>query len=136
MRLKNADLGTMTRNRLLLVLAAIICVALLRVKGGSELTSEDARKYLADGAVLVDVRTAEEFASESLSGAVNIPLDTLKSGIENHVTDKSQVVLLHCRSGRRSGLAEEQLRAMGYTNAFNIGGYDEAARIVSPPASD
>ena len=37
---------------------------------------------------------------------------------------------IHCRSGRRSGLAEQQLRSLGYTNAFNIGSYEQAEEVV------
>lgn len=100
------------------------------------LPADAARKYLGDGAVVVDVRTPEEFANQRLPGVVNIPLDTLESGIREQVPDKSRVVLLHCRSGRRSGIAETQLRELGYTNAFNIGGYEEAKKIVTQPTRE
>jgi phage shock protein E len=63
---------------------------------------------------------------------VNIPFDTVKSGITNHVTDKSKPILVYCRSGRRSGIAEKELRAVGYTNCFNLGGYEQAANQLSP----
>jgi len=105
--------------------------ATLRAEG--TLTTEEARRQLAAGAKLVDVRTPEEFKTKSLPGAVNIPVDTIKTGITNHVTDKSKVILLHCRSGRRSEIAEKQLRSIGYTNAFNIGSFEQAERAVGPP---
>jgi rhodanese-related sulfurtransferase len=47
------------------------------------------------------------------------------------VTNKSDVVLLHCRTGRRSGLAETELRALGYTNVFNIGSFERAQKILT-----
>jgi phage shock protein E len=93
---------------------------------GPALPIEDAAKKLKAGAVLVDVRTPAEYAAKHVAGSTNIPLDTIKSGITNAVPDKSTVVLLHCKSGRRSELAEKELRAMGYTNAFNIGSYEKA----------
>ena len=96
----------------------------------AELKPEEARAKLKAGAKLVDVRTVEEFKEKNLPGAVNIPVDQIKSGITNVATNKSQVILLHCRSGRRSGIAETELRALGYTNAFNIGSYEQAESIV------
>ena len=97
-----------------------------------DVTAAEAWQGLAENphAVLVDVRTVGEFSSGNLPGAINIPLDSLQSGIEAKVSDRSDVILLHCRSGRRSGIAENELRAMGYTNAFNIGGFADAEAIV------
>jgi len=94
-------------------------------------TTEAARAQLKAGAMLVDVRTPEEFAAQPLSGALNIPVDTIKDAISNSVTNKSLVILLHCRSGRRSAIAETELRSLGYTNAFNIGSFEQAEKIVA-----
>lgn len=116
---------------LLVVAAAIVAVTL---RGESTLPADAARKQLLAGALLVDVRTAEEFKAKSLPGAVNIPVDAIKTGITNHAPDKSKVVLLHCKSGRRSAIAERELRAMGYTNAFSIGSFEQAQKIVEPAA--
>lgn len=96
----------------------------------AELGPDEARAKLQAGAKLVDVRTVQEFREKNLPGAVNIPVDQIKTGITNVTTNKSQVILLHCRSGRRSGIAETELRALGYTNAFNIGSCGQAEKIV------
>jgi rhodanese-related sulfurtransferase len=45
--------------------------------------------------------------------------------------DKSRVILLHCQSGMRSGLAKRKLNRLGYSKAYNLGSYDRAAQIVS-----
>ncbi len=120
-------------NKRLVLLGAVVAgVVLLAMRGQSTLPPEQARAYLKAGAVLVDVRTPEEFAAQSLPGALNIPLDRVQSDIANLVADKSTVVLLHCRTGRRSGIAEKELRALGYTNAFNIGSYQQAQTVTSP----
>jgi len=91
---------------------------------------EEAREKLRAGAVVVDVRTPEEFKAKSLPGVINIPLDSIQTGITNCATNKSQVILLHCRSGRRSGIAEKELRSLGYTNTFNIGSFEQAEKVV------
>ena len=74
-----------------------------------------------DGAVLIDVRTAEEYRDGHIDGSVNIPLDRISS-IENTVKDKSTPLYVHCLSGGRSGQAVSYLKQMGYTNVKNIGG--------------
>ena len=74
-----------------------------------------------DGAVLLDVRTAEEYRDGHIDGSVNIPLDKISS-FENIVKDKSTPLDVHCLSGGRSGQAVSYLKQMGYTNVKNIGG--------------
>ena len=74
-----------------------------------------------ENAVLLDVRTKEEYAERKIEGSINLPLDEIEK-IVSVVPDKSTPVFLHCRSGKRSGRAQKILASMGYTNAVNIGG--------------
>ncbi len=74
-----------------------------------------------DGAVLVDVRTPEEYTEERIDKSINISLDDIEK-ISSVVSDKSTPLFVYCRSGNRSGQAVSILRHMGYTNARNIGG--------------
>lgn len=76
---------------------------------------------LTDGAVLLDVRTAEEYRDGHIEGSVNLPLDRISS-IGDAVKDKNTPLYVHCYSGSRSGQAVSYLKRMGYTNAKNIGG--------------
>jgi phage shock protein E len=117
------------------LLAGAVVLAALALRSRAAIPASEARKHLHAGALLVDVRTPGEFKSENLPGAVNLPLDTLKSGIANHAPDKSKVVLLHCRSGSRSAAAEKELRSLGYANAFNIGSFEQARKITLDGAS-
>ena len=73
------------------------------------------------GAVLLDVRTEEEYRGGHIEGSVNIPLDRISS-VENIVKDKSTPLYVHCLSGGRSGQAVSYLKQIGYTNVKNIGG--------------
>ena len=113
---------------------AAMLVAGFTFKAGAEMSEAEAREYLKRGALVVDVRTVEEFNTRHLTNVVNIPLAELKDKLPGVVTNKSQVVLLHCRTGRRSGIAESELRALGYTNAFNIGAFERAGKIVATPS--
>lgn len=72
-----------------------------------------------NGAVLVDVRTAAEFAAASVPGTLNIPLQELGSRLCEIPRDKP--VVLACASGTRSGMARMVLRKSGYQQVYNIG---------------
>lgn len=86
--------------------------------------------------IWIDVRTPAEFAQGHLAGATNVPLDVLVAQIERVVPDKNAQVRLYCRSGNRSGMAQQLLHHMGYTNLSNEGGYAQlkarGAQVVEP----
>ena len=73
------------------------------------------------GAVLLDVRNADEYKSGHIPGAINVPVDSIES-ISKKVKKKDTPIYSYCLSGARSGRAVSALKAMGYTNATNIGG--------------
>jgi len=107
-----------------------VFLATLTLCIGAELTETEAREHAKKGALVVDVRTVEEFKTNGLPNVINIPLADVKEKFPKVVTNKSDVVLLHCRSGRRSGIAETELRSLGYTNVFNIGSFERAEKIL------
>lgn len=77
-----------------------------------------------DGALLIDVRSTEEFEGGHLEGALNIvhtDIDALAAAIGN---DHDRSVVLYCASGRRAGRAEAALEERGYTGIFNASGLD------------
>lgn len=74
---------------------------------------------MAQGATLVDVRSAAEFASGSAPGSVNIPLPELGTRLKE--IPASAPVVLCCASGTRSGMARMMLKKNGYQQVFNIG---------------
>jgi phage shock protein E len=71
----------------------------------------------------IDVRTPGEFESGHLPEATNIPLQVLGQEFQARVPRKDAVVALYCRSGNRSGQALRLVQDMGYTRAFNAGGF-------------
>lgn len=84
---------------------------------GGDLAAGVEEAARTDGAVLLDVRTPEEYAAGHLPGSVNVPLDR----IETIRLERSKPLFVYCRSGARSARACEILRGQGYT-ARNIGG--------------
>jgi phage shock protein E len=112
-----------------LVLGAMVAAYLfLRLRGS--IGTEAARRALREGAVVIDVRTAGEFAAGALPKARNIPLDELSGRIGREVPDKGTVVLCHCASGMRSASAAGQLRRLGYARAYNLSSFARAARLL------
>lgn len=79
-----------------------------------------------NGATLVDVRSAAEFASGSAPGTINIPLQELGSRLGE--IPKSAPVVLCCASGTRSGMAKMMLKKNGYEKVFNIGTWSNFLR--------
>ena len=83
----------------------------------------------AGEAFWIDVRSAEEYATEHVSPAVNIPHTEIAARIGEVTTDKDAEIYLYCRSGRRSGLAKDALEQAGYTNVVNVGGLQDAQHL-------
>lgn len=73
------------------------------------------------GALLLDVRTPEEYTDGHIPGARNLPLQSL-SKIGTVAPDRNTPLFLYCRSGARSGQAARLLQRSGYTHVTNIGG--------------
>ena len=113
-----------------LIIAAIVAVIYMMKKSG-QISAKDALEKLKNGALVIDVRSAGEFSSGHLAKAINIPLDEIETALPKRVKDKNQVFLLHCASGMRSGMAKSKLIGMGYANAFNLGSYGRAEKIVN-----
>jgi len=80
----------------------------------------EARQLLKDGALLVDVRSREEFDGGHLPGAKNLPVDVL-AGRTRELGPKDRPVVVYCRSGARSGRAASLLRAAGFKKVLNLG---------------
>jgi phage shock protein E len=74
-----------------------------------------------DGAMLLDVRTKEEYRDGHIKGSVNIPLQRIDTA-DGKIKDKDKPLYVYCLSGARSSQAVLQLRSMGYTKVVNIGG--------------
>ena len=74
------------------------------------------------GYVIIDARTQEEFDTGHIPGAILIPEYEIADRAEKELPDKNQLILVYCRSGRRSKIAAEELVKLGYTNVKEFGG--------------
>lgn len=100
------------------VVLAAAAIVYLRTRGDG--ARPDARRLVAEGAVLLDVRSPEEFADRHLDGALNIPVQTLAVRLAD-LPDKQRPIVVYCRSGARSARAAELLRQAGYASVHDLG---------------
>ena len=88
------------------------------------ITAEEAKQIMdsEEGYIILDVRTQEEYDQGHIPGAIVISHEKISEKAEEVLTDKDQLILVYCRSGRRSKLAAEALVELGYTNIKEFGG--------------
>ena len=89
-----------------------------------KITAQEAKARIdsKDELIILDVRTAEEYAQGHIPGAVLLPVGNIAKDAPAQLPDKDAEILVYCRSGNRSRQAAQQLVAMGYTGIFDFGG--------------
>ena len=100
----------------------------------AQITSAEAMKMLEEESdyLIVDVRTAEEYAEGHIPDAINVPNETIGDLAEESLPDKEQKLFVYCRSGNRSKQASQVLADLGYTNVYEMGGMiDWTGEVVS-----
>lgn len=121
----------MSKRGVLILSLVLICVMALfgcDSKGAKpayeQISAEEARALMEieSGYVIIDARTEAEFADGHIEGAILIPEYEVASRAEGIIPDKDTLILVYCRSGRRSKIAAEALVALGYTNVKEFGG--------------
>ena len=88
------------------------------------ITAEEAKQIMdsEEGYIILDARTQEEYDEGHIPGAIVISHEEIAEKAEDVLTDKDQLILVYCRSGRRSKIAAEALVELGYTNIKEFGG--------------
>ena len=89
-----------------------------------QITAEEAKKIMDSGEehIVLDTREQDEFDEGHIPGAILIPYSEIENKAEEMLTDKDKLILVYCRSGRRSKIAAESLSKLGYTNVKEFGG--------------
>ena len=115
----------------LLILALSLFLAGCMVTKTSEtpssyktISSTEAQQMIEDNkdALILDVRTAAEYESGHIPNAVNLSNEDIQAGKVDSLKDKSQLIMVYCRSGNRSRQAAQKLAELGYTNVVDFGG--------------
>ena len=89
-----------------------------------QITAEEAKKIMYSGEehIILDTREQDEFDEGHIPGAILIPYTEIENKAEEMLPDKDKLILVYCRSGRRSKIAAESLAKLGYTNVKEFGG--------------
>ena len=104
-------------------LISLLCAGCTSGPGYTSISQDEAVQMMKDdNAVILDVRTIDEYNELHIRGAICIPVDTIDESISSFIPDTGQVILVYCRSGNRSRQASEKLAALGYTNVYEFGG--------------
>lgn len=115
----------------LLILALSLFLAGCMVTKKSEtsgsyktISSTEAQQMIEDNkdALILDVRTAAEYESGHIPNAINLSNEDIQAGKVDSLKDKSQLIMVYCRSGNRSRQAAQKLAELGYTNVVDFGG--------------
>ena len=115
---------------MMLLLAVLLLTGCSVEKGEKDvaeyemITAQQAKEIMdtQEGFVILDTRTEEEYEQGHIPGAIVISHEEIKEKAESVLTDKDQLILVYCRSGRRSKLAAQDLVDLGYTNVKEFGG--------------
>ena len=118
------------KKLIFLLLAVILFTACGQAKENDQgavyvnITAEEAKQIMdtEEGYIILDVRTQEEYDQGHIPGAIVISHEEITEKAEDVLTDKDQLILVYCRSGRRSKIAAEALVELGYTNIKEFGG--------------
>ncbi|PKQ16833.1 MAG: rhodanese-like domain-containing protein [Actinobacteria bacterium HGW-Actinobacteria-7] len=103
------------------VLVAVVIGLAIRPSGGGGITNVDAagaKKAIAAGAQIVDVRTAGEFQMGHIAGAINVPVDQIESAAQSW--DREATYVVYCATGARSSSAVQSMQAMGFKNIAHL----------------
>lgn len=94
------------------------------VAGYEMITAQQAKEIMdtQEGYVILDTRTEEEYEQGHIPSAIVISHEEIREKAESVLTDKDQLILVYCRSGRRSKLAAQDLVDLSYTNVKEFGG--------------
>ena len=123
------------------VLMAVLCIFLTACGNSTNtITSEQGEKVMYEqitpqqakelmdtypNAIILDVRAQDEYDSGHIKNAVLIPHTEIEAQAAEKLPDKNQLILVYCRSGRRSKIASESLVKLGYTNVKEFGGIND-----------
>lgn len=103
------------------IVVALLVVGYLIFRSRADVSGSEARQLVDGGAVLLDVRTPEEFAGGHIDGAINIPVQELDRRLDD-VGARDRPVVVYCRSGMRSARAKATLKDAGFSAVHDLGG--------------
>jgi len=109
-------------NKMCGLVMCIIIFSLFRCGIGASNKNSTVKKWISEGALIVDVRTPEEFNAGNYKNSINVPLNDIEKNLEIF-GDKNRTIIVYCRSGNRSGKAKKILEKHGYNKVLDAGAF-------------
>jgi phage shock protein E len=116
----------MSTARITIIVAAGALLLYNTIK--KQMDRKKLKAQITSDAIVVDVRSAQEFNSGHIDGALNIPHTDIEAKASS--LDKGKQIIVYCRSGGRASTAQRVLLDKGFANVLNIGGYDNARILL------
>ena len=85
-----------------------------------DIIKDEIVQYIKQGAILIDVRSPQEYREGHLDGAISIPDYQIRRKIAKQIGNKEQLIVVYCSTGHRSQEAQRILENMGYSNVYNV----------------
>lgn len=108
-------------KKIFIILILTLCLTACGDKGYKIITSTEAQDLLKNDAILIDVRSAEEYSKFYIKDSINVPLDNIQE-LPDLIEDKETVIILYCQTGERSKEAAKKLAKLGYKNLYSLDG--------------
>ncbi|CUB05362.1 rhodanese-like domain-containing protein [Marinomonas fungiae] len=122
--MERLSVDTNTPFKIFIMVIVVLLVGVFGINAAmASKRSDMAWQEISKGAMLIDVRTAQEFKAGHLKNAINMPLSTLSKSA--NPIDRNTPIVVYCRSGSRASHAKRELYDMGFVNVYNGGGLEE-----------
>lgn len=91
-----------------------------RISKNSEINIKELYEFERKGAIVIDVRSPQEYKEGHLNGAISLPEYEIKENVETILKNKKEIIIVYCSSGSRSKKAQKELIEMGYETVYNL----------------
>ena len=85
-----------------------------------EISKQELNNYIRQGAIIIDVRSPQEYREGHIDGAICIPDYKIKKEIQKRIMDKNQIIIVYCSTGSRSRNVQNVLQKLGYIKVYNL----------------
>ena len=115
--------------KILLIIIPLALIIFKMITSKADINAEETKELLENNAKIIDVRSQGEYRNGHIKGAINIPLESITTGVKNHKISKETPIIVYCASGARSSSAKRFLQKDGFTSVFNGGSLHRMSKL-------
>ncbi len=117
--------------KILLIIIPLALIIFKLITSKADINAEETKELLKNNAKIIDVRSQGEYRSGHIKGSLNIPLESITTGVKKHKISKDTPIILYCASGARSSSAKRFLKKDGFTSVYNGGSLHRMSKLQS-----